>query len=100
MSAAKEVHRGMMTPRRMLEILRDYGFEDVAAEFEVINVIGSARTGGSDEWLYRREDLHECQAPDCENVFLRESDLRHGLCESCIDTAAINNQQNAMSRDR
>ena len=100
MSAAEPIARGMIGPRRMLEILRDYGFEDVAAEFEVINVIGSARTGGSDEWLYRREDLHECQGADCDSVFLRESDLRHGLCESCIDTAAINHQQNAMSRNR
>jgi hypothetical protein len=100
MPKAEPIHRGMMTPRKMVQILRDYGHEDAADAFEVINLIGSARTGGSDEALFSREDLHFCQGEDCEYAAIDESELRHGLCESCRDTAGINRDNEAMRRRR
>jgi len=98
MSAAEPLARGMISPRRMLEILTECNFADVAEDFVVIDVVGPSGGRSSEEALFLREHMYECEK--CDAAVIRESDLRHGLCEPCFETEAINNQQNAMSRNR
>jgi hypothetical protein len=95
--SAEPLARGDMSPRKMLEIMRECGMEDEAARFVICNEIGKHAAGSHIEALYFRDACQECEGDGCEFVTPYDDDLVGGLCEDCRD-AAQDAQDQAMYR--
>jgi len=83
---ADPLARGDISPRRMLEILKECGMEDEAERF-VLWVGHGKKPGAFVEALYFRDDCHECESEDCTYVTPYDDDLERGLCEKCREAA-------------
>lgn len=98
--SAKPLAIGPMEPSRFLEILREFGHDDVADEFMVSKHV-TERAHGFEvlEHFYAVDDCERCADCGKPEPFFDALD-RFGRCESCADTAGINRDNELMRQGR
>lgn len=97
---AEPLARGDISPRKMLEIMRECGMEDEAARFVICNEIGKHAVGSFVEVIYSRDDCQECEGDGCDFATPYDDDLVGGLCEDCRDAAQDTQDQAMYMREK